>query len=42
MKVPERKEKGIENILKKIIAENFPNLGRQVAKSTRPKESQIG
>jgi len=31
MVVPERREKGTENLFKEIMAENVPNLGRDMA-----------
>ena len=30
MSMPGEREKGAEGLFKKIIAENFPNLGKQV------------
>ena len=42
--VPEEKEKkkGYEKIFEEIIVENFPNIGKEIIKSKRHKESHTG
>ena len=37
-----RKRKGMRNFLKKIIVENFPNMGKETVKSKRHKEPHTG
>ena len=43
-RVPEEEEKktGTEKIFEEIIVENFPNMGKEIAKSTKHRESHIG
>ena len=39
----EEREKGPEIIFEEIIAENFPNMGKEIVNQVQePKESQIG
>ena len=38
----EEREKGEEKIFKKIMAENFPNVGKKTARSSEPKMYQTG
>ena len=44
MGVPEEedKKKGHEKLLEEIIAENFPKMGKEIAKSKKPREFQTG
>ena len=38
----EEREKGPEKILEEFIVENFPNMGKEIIKSRKHKESHIG
>ena len=38
----EEREKGSEKIFKEIIAENFPNMGKEIVKSKNHRKSQAG
>ena len=38
----EEKKKGYEKIFEEIIVENFPNMGKEIVKSKRHKESHTG
>ena len=38
----EEKEKGPEKILKEVIAENFPNMGKEIVNQVQEAESQAG
>ena len=38
----EEKKKGSEKILEEIIVENFPNMGKEIVKSRKNRESQTG
>ena len=38
----EEKKKGTEKILEEIIVENFPNMGKEIVKSRKHKESRTG
>ena len=38
----EEREKGSEKIFKEIIAENFPNMGKEIVKSKTHRKSQAG
>ena len=38
----EEKNKGYEKIVEEIIAENFPNMEKEIVKSRRHKESHVG
>ena len=38
----EEKKKGYEKIFEEIIVENFPNMGNEIIKSKRHKESNTG
>ena len=44
MGVPEEEEKKkeTEKILEEIIVENFPNMGKEIIKSRKHRESQTG
>ena len=44
MGVPEEEEKkkGSEKILEEIIVENFPNMGKEIIKSRKLRESHTG
>ena len=38
----EEKKKGTEKIFDEIIVENFPNMGKEIVKSRKCRESQAG
>ena len=38
----EEKKKGTEKIFEEIIVENFPNMGKEIAKSRKCRESHTG
>ena len=38
----EEKKKGSEKIFKEIIVENFPNMGKEIIKSKKHRESHSG
>ena len=38
----EEKKKGTENTLEEIIVENFPNMGKEIVKSRKRRESHTG
>ena len=38
----EEKKKGTEKIFEEIIVENFPNMGKEIVKSKKHKESHTG
>ena len=38
----EEKKKGIEKIFEEIIVENFPNMGKEIVKSRKHRESHTG
>ena len=38
----EEKKKGSEKIFEEIIVENFPNMGKEIIKSRKHKESNTG
>ena len=38
----EEKKKGSEKIFKEIIVENFPNIGKEIIKSRKRRESHTG
>ena len=38
----EEKKKGTEKIFEEIIVENFPNMGKEIIKSRRCRESHTG
>ena len=38
----EEKKKGTEKIFEEIIAENFPNMGKEIVKSRKRRESHTG
>ena len=38
----EEKKKGSEKIFEEIIVENFPNMGREIVKSRKDRESHTG
>ena len=41
MGVPEGKDEGAENIFEEIVAENFPNLGKEtISRYRKHRESQ--
>ena len=44
IRVPEEEEKkkGTEKIFEDIIVENFPNMGKEIVKSRKHRESHIG
>ena len=44
IRVPEEEEKkkGSEKIFEKIIVENFPNMGKEIIKSRKCRESHTG
>jgi len=37
-----RRERGPKKTFEEIIAENFPNMGKEIVKSKKPRESQAG
>ena len=37
-----KREKGPEKTFEEIIAENFPNMEKEIVKSKKPRESQAG
>ena len=37
-----RREKGPEKIFEEIVAENFPNMGKETLKSRKHRESHTG
>ena len=42
MRIPEAEQKGTEGVFKAIMAENFPNQGRELGiQILKPKVSQI-
>ena len=38
----EEKKKGTENIFEEIIVENFPNMGKEIIKARKRRESYTG
>ena len=38
----EKKKKGTEKIFEEIIVENFPNMGKEIVKSRKCRESHTG
>ena len=43
IRVPEKeKKKGTEKIFEEIIVENFPNMGKEIIKSRKRRESHTG
>ena len=38
----EEKKKGAEKIFEEITVENFPNMGKEIVKSRKHRESQMG
>ena len=38
----EQREKGPDKIFEEVTAENFPNMGKEIVKSRKHRESQAG